>query len=107
MMSKAAKTKEIKTRAWNNFSLGWNCPECVIEAVLAVIDTGLPKDTLKNPIAGSAAKKRVLRLPVRCISREKISACVRGWIRRLSNIIRMKKPKQERRQRLVNNSSRA
>ena len=46
-MSNALKIKEIKTRAWNNFSLGWNCPECVVEAVLTHIDTGLPKDILK------------------------------------------------------------
>jgi C_GCAxxG_C_C family probable redox protein len=47
MMSNALKIKEIKTRAWNNFSLGWNCPECVVEAVLTHIDTDLPKDILK------------------------------------------------------------
>jgi C_GCAxxG_C_C family probable redox protein len=47
MMSKAEKIEEIKQRARKNFSLGWNCPECVMEAVLTVIDTGFPKDILK------------------------------------------------------------
>ncbi len=46
-MSKAEKIEEIKQRARKNFSLGYNCPECVMEAVVALIDTGLPKDILK------------------------------------------------------------
>lgn len=47
MSSRAGKIEEIRQRAWKNFSLGWNCPECVMEAVLAIIDTGFSIDILK------------------------------------------------------------
>lgn len=46
-MSKEEKVEAIKIRARKNFSLGYNCAECVFEAVLATVDTGLPKETLK------------------------------------------------------------
>lgn len=37
----------IRERARKNFSRGYNCAECVLEAVLASVDTGLPPETLK------------------------------------------------------------
>ena len=36
----------VKARAKANFKTGMNCAECVIEAVLAHIDTGLPHETM-------------------------------------------------------------
>jgi len=36
----------VKARAKANFKTGMNCAECVIEAVLANIDTGLPHETM-------------------------------------------------------------
>ncbi len=38
---------QVKERARKNFSKGYNCAECVVEAVLETIDVGLPKETLK------------------------------------------------------------
>lgn len=38
---------EIRDRARRNFSKGYNCSECVLEAVLTHIDTGLPKAVQK------------------------------------------------------------
>ncbi|MEI7590551.1 MAG: C-GCAxxG-C-C family (seleno)protein [Deltaproteobacteria bacterium] len=38
---------QIKQRARKNFSLGFNCAECVFEAVINTVETGLPKETLK------------------------------------------------------------
>ncbi len=46
-MESAKTVAEIKERARKNFSKGYNCAECVLEAVLATIDTGLPKDVLR------------------------------------------------------------
>ncbi len=46
-MSKEEVIEAIRTRARKNFSLGYNCAECVLEAVLANVDTGLPKEVLK------------------------------------------------------------
>lgn len=46
-MSNQEKIEEIKARARKNFSLGYNCAECVLEAVLALVDTGLPREALK------------------------------------------------------------
>jgi len=46
-VKKEEKIEAIKSRARKNFSLGYNCPECVTEAVLTVIDTGLPPETRK------------------------------------------------------------
>lgn len=37
----------IKERARKNFSKGFNCAECVFEAVLQEVDTGLPQETQK------------------------------------------------------------
>ncbi len=37
----------IRDRARKNFSKGFNCTECVMEAVLEHADTGLPKESLK------------------------------------------------------------
>lgn len=37
----------IRERAKGNFSKGFNCAECVLEAVLATVDTGLPPESLK------------------------------------------------------------
>jgi C_GCAxxG_C_C family probable redox protein len=37
----------IRDRARRNFSKGYNCSECVMEAVLESVDTGLPKETHK------------------------------------------------------------
>ncbi len=38
---------EVRKRARNNFSKGFNCSECVVEAVLGQIDVGLPDNVLK------------------------------------------------------------
>jgi C_GCAxxG_C_C family probable redox protein len=46
-MTKEEIIKEIRQRARKNFSLGYNCPECVTEAVLSLVDTGLPADVKK------------------------------------------------------------
>lgn len=46
-MSKEDKIEEIKQRARKNFSLGYNCCECVTEAVFSLIDTGLPEEVKK------------------------------------------------------------
>ena len=43
-MTGQEKIEEIKQRARKNFSLGYNCAECVTEAVLSLIDTGLPSE---------------------------------------------------------------
>ncbi|MGA2027267.1 MAG: C-GCAxxG-C-C family protein [Syntrophobacteraceae bacterium] len=46
-MTGQEKIEEIKQRAMKNFSLGYNCAECVTEAVLSLIDTGLPPEVQK------------------------------------------------------------
>lgn len=46
-MTGQEKIEEIKQRARKNFSLGYNCAECVTEAVLSLIDTGLPSEVKK------------------------------------------------------------
>jgi C_GCAxxG_C_C family probable redox protein len=46
-MTREEKIETIKQRARKNFSLGYNCAECVMEAVLANIDTGLPPEVRK------------------------------------------------------------
>jgi C_GCAxxG_C_C family probable redox protein len=46
-MTGQEKIEEIKQRARKNFSLGYNCAECVTEAVLSHIDTGLPSEVKK------------------------------------------------------------
>ncbi|MEN6317819.1 MAG: C-GCAxxG-C-C family protein [Syntrophaceae bacterium] len=46
-MTKEEKIEEIRQRARKNFSLGYNCAECVTEAVLSLVDTGLPAEAKK------------------------------------------------------------
>lgn len=46
-MSNEEKIEAIKSRARKNFSLGYNCAECVLEAVIENVDTGLPREILK------------------------------------------------------------
>ncbi len=46
-MTGQEKIEEIKQRARKNFSQGYNCAECVTEAVLSEIDTGLPPEVKK------------------------------------------------------------
>ena len=46
-MEKGKKILEIKERARANFSLGYNCAECVFEAVISMIDTGFPQEIQK------------------------------------------------------------
>jgi len=38
---------QIRQRARKNFSLGYNCAECVFEAVISLVDTGLPPEVRK------------------------------------------------------------
>lgn len=44
---RAERIEEIKQRARKNFTLGYNCAECVVEAVLSLVDTGLPMEVKK------------------------------------------------------------
>ena len=46
-MSKEEKIAAIKQRARKNFTLGYNCAECIVEAVTGEIDTGLPPEVKK------------------------------------------------------------
>jgi len=46
-VTREEKIEEIRQRARKNFSLGYNCAECVTEAVLSCVDTGLPPETKK------------------------------------------------------------
>jgi C_GCAxxG_C_C family probable redox protein len=46
-MTKEEKIEAIRLRARKNFSLGYNCAECVTEAVLALVNTGLPPEVRK------------------------------------------------------------
>jgi C_GCAxxG_C_C family probable redox protein len=46
-MTKEEKIEEIRQRARKNFSLGYNCAECVTEAILTLVDTGLPPEAKK------------------------------------------------------------
>jgi len=46
-MTKEEKIEAIRKQARNNFSLGYNCAECITEAVLTVVDTGLPVEVRK------------------------------------------------------------
>lgn len=46
-MNDKDKITTVKDRARKNFSKGYNCAECVMEAVLECVDTGLPRETLK------------------------------------------------------------
>lgn len=46
-MTREEKVEEIRQRARKNFSLGYNCAECVTEAILSLVDTGLPSEVKK------------------------------------------------------------
>jgi C_GCAxxG_C_C family probable redox protein len=46
-MNAQEKIDEIKQRARGNFSLGYNCAECITEAVLSLVETGLPEEAKK------------------------------------------------------------
>ncbi|MCX5846356.1 MAG: C-GCAxxG-C-C family protein [Deltaproteobacteria bacterium] len=46
-MAKEEKIEAIRQRARKNFSLGYNCAECVTEAVLSLVETGLPAEAKK------------------------------------------------------------
>lgn len=46
-MTKNETIEKIRESARKNFSLGYNCAECVTEAVFSVIDTGLPSEVKK------------------------------------------------------------
>ncbi|MDR3089330.1 MAG: C-GCAxxG-C-C family protein [Desulfobulbaceae bacterium] len=46
-MEKEQTIEAIRERAKGNFSKGYNCAECVLEAVLATVDVGLPPESLK------------------------------------------------------------
>lgn len=46
-MTKEEKIEEIRQRARKNFSMGYNCAECVTEAILALVETGLPQEVKK------------------------------------------------------------
>lgn len=41
------KIQSVRERARKNFSKGYNCAECIVEAVLSTIDTGLAPETIK------------------------------------------------------------
>jgi C_GCAxxG_C_C family probable redox protein len=46
-MDREGKIEEIRGRARGNFSLGYNCAECITEAVLSLVETGLPEEVKK------------------------------------------------------------
>jgi C_GCAxxG_C_C family probable redox protein len=46
-VTKEEKIEQIRQRARKNFSLGYNCAECVFEAVINNVDTGLSPEVLK------------------------------------------------------------
>jgi C_GCAxxG_C_C family probable redox protein len=46
-MTREETIEAVKQRARKNFSLGYNCAECVTEAVFSLIDTGLPMEVKK------------------------------------------------------------
>jgi C_GCAxxG_C_C family probable redox protein len=46
-MDKEQTIETIRERARGNFAKGFNCAECVLEAVLATVDTGLAPESLK------------------------------------------------------------
>ena len=46
-MEKSEIINLVRERARKNFSKGYNCAECIVEAVVNTIDTGLPKEVLK------------------------------------------------------------
>jgi C_GCAxxG_C_C family probable redox protein len=46
-MTQEEQIEAITLRARKNFSKGFNCAECVVEAVVNLVETGLPKDIQK------------------------------------------------------------
>jgi C_GCAxxG_C_C family probable redox protein len=46
-MTREEKIEAVRQRARKNFSLGYNCAECVTEAVLTLLDSGLPAEVKK------------------------------------------------------------
>lgn len=46
-MTKEEQIEGIRQHARKNFSLGYNCAECVTEAILSTVDTGLSTDVKK------------------------------------------------------------
>ncbi|MDO9528546.1 MAG: C-GCAxxG-C-C family protein [Syntrophales bacterium] len=46
-MTREEKIEEIRQRARKNFSMGYNCGECVFESVISLVDTGLPEEVKK------------------------------------------------------------
>ena len=46
-MTTEEQIEAIRQRARKNFSLGYNCAECVVEAVLGLVETGLPPEVKK------------------------------------------------------------
>ena len=46
-MNREEKIEEVRQRARKNFSLGYNCAECITESVLSLIETGLPPEAKK------------------------------------------------------------
>ena len=46
-MDAREKIDRVRDRARKNFSKGYNCSECIMEAVLECVDTGLPKETIR------------------------------------------------------------
>ena len=61
-MDREEKIQEIRQRARKNFSLGYNCSECVMEAVLSLIDTGLPLRS-RNWLQVSGGVRGSLEIP--------------------------------------------
>jgi len=46
-MTNEEKIEEIRQRARKNFSLGYNCAECVFESVISLVDTEMPQEVKK------------------------------------------------------------
>lgn len=46
-MTREERIEEVRQRARANFGLGYNCSECVFEAAMSLIDTGLPEEVKK------------------------------------------------------------
>ena len=46
-MSKEEMIERVRQRARKNFSLGYNCSECVFEALLGELDLGLPPEAVR------------------------------------------------------------
>ena len=62
-MDREEKIQEIRQRARKNFSLGYNCSECVMEAVLSLIDTGLPPEVKKLATGFGGGGRYSLQIP--------------------------------------------